>query len=149
MRVNRYQYRAVYSAMVIIAFFIPAYHNVSAFGFLIMISGYIDTDSEITLIDLSVVLLPLLLIPATALLILIKAISKKPLSSLLLSLPFFSLTFFFLILSVDMNRHVNSNSILELFTQMSVGFYLAAFASLLLLFSYSRRESLNLGSGIS
>lgn len=133
--------------MVITAFFIPAYQSISAFRFLIMAIGTIGNDSEITLIDLLVILLPLLLIPATALLILIKAINKKPLNSLLLRLPFFSITFFFLILSLDMTRQVASNNVFDLLTKLSVGFYLAAFASLLLVFSFSRRESLNMGSG--
>lgn len=147
MRVNRYQYRAIYSALVIVAFFIPAYHHVSAFEFLFLAIGSIGIDSEITLVDLFVVLLPLLLIPAAALWILVKTIVRKPLNSVLLGLPFFSILFFFLILWFDRSRQVSSGNPLTMLTQMRVGFYLAAVASLLLLFSYSRRESLNLGPG--
>lgn len=147
MRLHRNHYRAVYAGLIIAAFFIPAYNNISAFRFLWMAIGAINTDSELTFIDLTVVLIPLLLIPAASLVVFIRALKKKTQNSLLLSLPFFSLAFFFLILSFDMNRQVNSLNILELLKQMSVGFYIAAFASFLLLFTHSRRESLNLHSG--
>jgi hypothetical protein len=46
-----------------------------------------------------------------------------------------------------MLRQVNSANVLNLLAQMRVGFYLATLAALLLLFSYNRREYLNLGSG--
>jgi hypothetical protein len=147
MSFNRNRSRAIYAALLLLAFFIPAYNQVSAFRFLIQAVSSAGNDNEITLVDLLVVLLPLLLIPATALLILVKAVNKKPLNSLLLSLPFFSMSFFFLILSFDINRQASGSNALGLLKQMSPGFYLAAFASLLLLFSYSRREALNLGSG--
>jgi hypothetical protein len=147
MRLNRNQCRAVYAALIILAFFIPAYDQTSALHFLFLSVGTVGTDSEITLLDLGVILLPLLLVPFTAIVVLVKAVKKRPLNSLLLSLPFFSLAFFFLILSFDVSRQVNSTTVFSFVTQMRVGFYLAAFASLLLLLSYSRRESLNLNSG--
>lgn len=145
MAVKRNQFRALYAILVIISFFIPAYNHFSAFQFLLLALSSLGAESEITLIDLLVILFPLLLIPFTALLILIRSLSKKPLNTLLLCLPFFSFSFFFLIFSLDMVRQVNSGNVLNLLTQMRIGFYLAAAASLLLLFSYSRRESLNLG----
>ncbi len=146
MRINRNKYRALYAALVLIAFFIPAYSNVSAFQFLFLAVGSITGESEITLLDLAVVLIPLLLVPLGAALILIRSVKKKPLNSLLLGLPFFSIAFFFLILSFDVNRQVNNTNAFGLLKQMSIGFYIAASASLFLLFSYSRREALNLNS---
>jgi hypothetical protein len=147
MKVNRNQYRAIYAALLIIAFFIPAYDDVSAFQFSLLVLRSAGADNEITLLDLLVILLPLLLILLTAMLILFKAVNKRPLNSLLLCLPFFSIAVFFLLLLFDINRQIDGTSLLNLLTQMHIGFYVAGFASLLLLFSYSRRESLNLGTG--
>ncbi len=147
MSIKRNQYRAIFAVVVIVAFFIPAYNSVSAFQFLLLALGSLRNDSEITLVDLLVILLPLLLVPATALLILFQALNKRRVNSLLLCLPFFSMAFFFLIFSFDRVRQVSSFSVLNLLTEMRVGFYLAAFASLLLLFSYNRRESFNTSAG--
>ena len=147
MNLNRNQYRAIFAMVVLIAFFIPAYERVSAFQFLFLVLNSFDSDGEITLLDLLVILLPLLLVPAAAVLILLRIVNKKPVTSLLLCLPFFSVAFFFFIFSFDRIRQVNSVTMLNLLAEMRVGFYLAAFASLLLLFSYNRRESLNMGAG--
>lgn len=144
MSLHRNQYRAFYAALIVAAFFIPAYDKVSAFQFLWVAVDSIDNDTELTFIDLMVVLIPLLLIPFTAVLILFRAIRNKSQNSLLLGLPFFSLIFFFLLLSFDMSQQASTLNALELLKQMQVGFYIAALASLLLLLSYSRRESLNL-----
>lgn len=144
MRLNRNQYRAIYAALVIIAFFVPAYSNISAFQFLFLAIGAVGADNEITPVDLLVVLVPLLFIPLAAIIVLIKAMKKKPLNSLLLGLPFFSIAFFFLIMSFDMNRQSNAGGMFGLFREMSIGFYIAAAASLLLLLSNNRRESLKI-----
>jgi fatty-acid desaturase len=136
----------LYSALLIAAFFIPAYNHVSAFSFIGLAIGAVSTDSEVTFIDIMVVLLPLLFIPISACIILWRAFKHRPFNGLLLSLPLFFLLFFFLILSFDMNRQVNNVNAITLIKEMSIGFYLAALASVLLLFSYSKREALNLGS---
>jgi len=136
----------IYSALLIAAFFIPAYGHVSAFGFLRLALGSIRTDTEVTYIDLLVILLPLIFIPISAVIILVRAAKQKPFNGLLLSLPLLFLAFFSLILSFDMNRQVNSTNVIGLIKDMSVGFYLASLASILLIFSYSKRESLNFGS---
>lgn len=146
MRISRNQYRAIYASLIIIAFFIPAYDNVSALGFLNLVIGSVGNDAELTLIDLVIILFPLLLVPITAVIILFRSLRKKALNSLLLGLPFFSLAFFILLLSFDINKDVSNPGVLGLIKDMSIGFYLACFASLLLLFSHSRRESLNAGS---
>ena len=146
MSLKRPHQRAIYAALIIIAFFIPAYNGVSAFQFLFTI-GSLTSDSEITIVDLLVIALPLLLIPATAMLILLKTIRQQPLNSFLLGMPFFSIAYFFLILSFDMSRQMTNANAFSLLTQMSIGFYVATAASVLLLFSYSRREALNLGAG--
>lgn len=146
MRMSRNRYRMLYSALVIAAFFVPAYGRVSAFSFLGLAIGSVQADSEITFVDVFVVLLPLLFIPISALLIFYRALRQRPLSGLVLSLPLFFLLFFCLILSFDMSRQLNDVSTLGLVKEMSPGFYIAAFASVLLLFSYSKREALNLES---
>ncbi len=146
MRLNRNHYRAIYAALVVIAFFIPAYGRISAFHFLLIAIDSVGADNEITIVDLVIVLLPFLFVHLTALIILLRAINNKPQNSLLFALPFFSIALFFLILSFDMNRQVNNTNVFGLLKEMSFGFYIAALASLLLLFSYSRREALNLSS---
>ena len=146
MRLSRNQCRAIYAGLIIIACFIPAHGHVSAFSFLQLAIGGIHSDTELTVIDLVVVLIPLLLIPTAAMIVLVRALQNKTLNSLLLGLPFFSLSFFFLILSFDVNRQGASGNIFGLLLEMNIGFYIAMAASLLLLVSYSRREALNLSS---
>ncbi|HEV7331109.1 MAG TPA: hypothetical protein VGN63_08730 [Flavisolibacter sp.] len=146
MRISRNQYRAIYATLILIAFFIPAYDNISAVGFLNLALGTVNSDDEMTMIDFVIISFPLLLIPLTAIIILFKSLRKKSLNSLLLSLPFFSLTFFILLLSFDVNKEVNNAGIFSLLKDMTFGFYIACFASLLLLLSHSRREALNSGS---
>jgi hypothetical protein len=147
MRLNRNQYRAVCAVLIIVAFFIPAYRNVSAFNYLWLAINARTTDTELTLIDLAVVLLPLLLIPVAAIMVLVRALKRKTQNTLLLCLPLFSLFFFFLILSFDISRQVSNLNTLELLKQMSVGFYVAALASVFLLLTYSKREAFNLHIG--
>lgn len=96
--------------------------------------------------DALVILFPLLFIPISALLILFRALRQKPVSGLLLSLPLFFLFFFFVIFSFDVNRETSNADMLAMLKDMRFGFYVAAMASVLLLFSYSKRESLNFGS---
>lgn len=147
MRLSRNRFRMIYAALVIVSFFIPAYQNVSAFEFFSLAIGDIRSEADVTLLDLVVILIPLLLIPFTALYVLMRAANKKPMNGLLLGLPLFSFAFFFLILSLDINRNVNNVDVLELLKEMSFGFYITAMGALLLLFTYSKKEALNVGAG--
>lgn len=146
MRISRNQYRAFSAILIIIAFFIPAYENISGVGFLNLALGTVNNDDEMTMVDFIIISFPLLLIPFTALVILFKSLRKKALTSLLLSLPFFSLAFFMVLLSFDMNKDASHSGIFNLLKNMRFGFYIVCIASLLLLFSQSRREALNSGS---
>ena len=94
MRLSRNRYRMIYSSLLIAAFFIPAYGGVSAFGFIRLAIGAVRTDSEVTLVDVLVIVLPLLFILLSALVILLRAVKRKPFNGLLLCLPFFFLLFF-------------------------------------------------------
>jgi hypothetical protein len=140
---SRNRYRIIYSALLIAAFFIPAYSNVSAYRFIGLAIGSAQTDAEVTFMDALVILIPLLFIPLSALLILFRALRQKPINGLLLSLPLFFLLFFFLILSFDVNRETSNADMFGMLKDMRFGFYMAALTSVLLLFSYSKRESLN------
>ena len=146
MRMSRNRYRIIYSALLLAAFFLPAYNNVSAYRFTGLAIESAQTDAEVTFMDAMVILIPLLFIPISALLILFRALQQKPINGLLLSLPLFFLFFFFVILSFDVNRETSNADILGMLKDMRFGFYMAAMASVLLLFSYSKRESLNVGS---
>ena len=142
LRISRNLYRSVFAALLLVAFFIPAYGNISALDFLRLAIGVVNSDAELTLFDLVIVSLPLLLIPFAAGLILVRSLRKKGLNGLLLGLPFFSLLFFILLLSFDMNRHAGSLGVLGFLKELRIGFYLAGVASLLLLFSFTRSEAI-------
>lgn len=146
MRFTRNQYRALYASLIIVAFFIPAYNNISAAGFLSLALGTVKSDDEMTMIDFVIISFPLILILLTAFLILFRSLRKRSSTSLLLGLPFFSLAFFIVLLSFDVNKEVSNTGIFSLLKNMRYGFYIASFASLLLLFSHSRREALNSGN---
>ena len=144
MRMSRNRYRMLYSALVVAAFFVPAYGGVSAFHFLELAISSVQTDPEITFVDVFVILLPLVFVLISALLIFYRASRQQHLSGLVLSLPLFFLLFFCLILSFDMNRQLDNASTLGLVKEINVGFYVASVASVLLLFSYNKREAMNL-----
>lgn len=143
MRNTRNQYRMLFSALLIAAFFLPAYSHISAFGFIGLAINAVETDAELTLIDLSVVLLPLLLIPFSAIYIFWRAIRQKPLSGMLLSLPFAFFLLFTLVVSLDISRHLADTGPVGFVKEMRFGFYLAALAAILLLFTYRKRKSVN------
>jgi hypothetical protein len=147
MQFTRNRYRIIYSALVILAFFLPAYSNVSAFGFLRMALVAAKTDAELTYLDVLVVLLPLLFIPLSATMILFRAATRRRGNGLLLALPLFFLAFFVFILSFDISRQLGG-SLVSLVTLMRPGFYLGVLASLLLVLSYRRNETLPVDAGV-
>lgn len=146
MRISRNHSRAICASLIIIAFFIPAYDNISALDFLHLAIYSVSNDAELTFVDLLIVSTPLLLVPLTAIIILYRSLQKKALHHLLLALPFFSLTFFLLLVSFDINKDLAGSGIVSLLKNMRTGFYLAALAALLLLLSPTQHESLDTGT---
>lgn len=146
LRISRNTYRMMYSALLLATFFTPAYNNISGFHFIGLAFGTAQSDAEVTFVDLLVVVVPLLFVPLSALLILYRAARRRPFTGLLLALPLFFLLFFFLILSFDVNRQAANSGLFSFLRNMSLGFYMAACAAVLLLLSYSKRESFNLSS---
>ncbi|NTS41527.1 MAG: hypothetical protein EOO10_24025 [Chitinophagaceae bacterium] len=145
MRFSRNQYRAIYASLIIVAFFIPAYNNISAAGFLSLALNTVRSDDEMTMIDFVIISFPLFLILLTALIILFQSLRKRTSTSLLLGLPLFSLAFFIVLLSFDVNKEVSNAGVFSLLKNMRYGFYIASLASVLLFLSHSRREALNSG----
>lgn len=146
MRFSRNQYRSLYATLIIVAFFIPAYNNISAAGFLSLALNTVRSDDEMTIFDFVIISFPLFLILLTAFIILFQSLRKRSSTSLLLGLPLFSLAFFIVLLSFDLNKEVSNAGIFSLLKNMRYGFYIASFAALLLFLSYSRRDALNSGN---
>lgn len=146
MHISRNQYRMLNSALLIAAFFLPAYNNISAVQFIGLAIGTVQTDAEVSLTDLLLVLTPLLFIPVSAFIILLRAAMRKPTTGLLLSLPFLFLLFFSLLLSFDLSRQVTDPGLFSILKEVCPGYYISASAAVLLLLSYRRRESAEIPS---
>lgn len=134
--------RLLFCILIIAAFFIPAYHNISALGFISLAFQEADKHADITFIDVLILITPLVFIPVTALVIMIRSVTYVPIRKTIIVLPFLLLVFFLAILSFSGNSNSYNLFASTILLNMQVGFYLAGAASLLLIFTknHSRRH---------
>lgn len=134
--------RPLLCCLILIAFFIPSFENVSGLGYINHAFSEVRKSGEITRTDALITIIPLLLIPFFALIILIRSIRHMNTRKTYLALPFVFLCFFFAILFLTSGSTGSFSSFKVLF-QMQIGFYLSAMASLLLVFTkhYKRKRS--------
>lgn len=134
--------RLLLCCVIIAAFFIPAYNNISGAGFirLAFIEG--ESHSEITSTDVLIAVIPLILIPFSALVILLRSAAYMSTRKTYLALPLLFMAFFFGVLYLSSGNTSGSFSSPKVFFQMQPGFYIAGLASFLLLFTktYKKRR---------
>lgn len=128
------------SVLLLIAFFIPAYNNVSAFTFIGLAFSEAKAQTEITFIDVLILITPLIFIPVIAVVILIRSVMQVRIRKSVTGLPLLLLLFFIALLSFTGNRSTLHFPVSKLLFGMQVGFYLTAIASLLLLFTKNKRK---------
>ncbi|MDQ6609017.1 MAG: hypothetical protein M3Y85_04270 [Bacteroidota bacterium] len=129
--------RALLSLLIIIAFFIPAYKDNSAFSFISLALSEVNTNSDITIIDVYIFNTLLILIPLTALAVFITSLMRKSVRQIVIVLPFLLLVFTLAVLATS-EAGGNNLSVLKLFAGLKVGFYLAAVSSFSLMFTKNR-----------
>lgn len=127
--------RLVLCSLLIVAFFIPSYNGISAFNFIPIAFAQPEVNSEITLTDVLVAVVPLFFIPLSALGILFLFWMKMPARKTYLALPLFSILTFTGILFTGLNSGSAFSSGRAFLMQMGIGFYIALIAAVLLPFT--------------
>jgi glucan phosphoethanolaminetransferase (alkaline phosphatase superfamily) len=129
------KYRLPLAILNLISFFIPAYDNTSGFQFIGLAFAEAEARAEITLIDVLIIITPLIFIPVITLVVCIRSAMKARIRTTIIGLPLVLLVFFFVLLvftGIASNDHITAS---KLFFSMEIGFYVAAIASLLLIFT--------------
>ena len=134
--------RLLLCGVIIAAFFIPAYQNISGFTFINYAFSEAKSNSEITEMDVLITIVPLLFIPLSALFILVRARLYLVTSKIYLALPLLFMLFFFGIIYLSERNSASGFSSPATFFYMQPGFYIMILASLLLIFTktYKKRR---------
>ena len=142
MKILKTKARLLLCGVIIAAFFIPAYNNISGLSFINRAFSEAKTHNEITETDVLITIIPLLFIPFSALLILVRAVAHVSTRKTYLALPLLFMLFFFGILYISSGNTSGGFSSPKVFFQMQPGFYIAGLASLLVIFTknYKKRR---------
>jgi hypothetical protein len=132
--------RLLFCSLIIAAFFIPSYNNISGFGFINLVLQEAKTPGEITLTDAVVIIIPLLFIPISALIVFIRSALHLPTRKTFISCPLLFLFFFFAVLVFSAKNASADLSSPGNLLDMQIGFYIAATASLFLIFTKNGRK---------
>ena len=127
--------RLLLCCFIILAFFVPAYDNISGFGFVRLAFTESENNSEIKFADILIIIVPLLALFLSALVILLRTVAYLPTRRLHLTLPLLFLLSFFGVMYISGGNTAGNFSHPRVFLQMQPGFYITAFASLLLVFT--------------
>src|SRR5215204_2015816 len=100
------QARIILCAVIILAFFIPAYQNISGFTFISTAFSKIDGQTEIMVEDVIITVIPLVMIPVSALLILIGTYRRRSIQKTFKALPLICLVIFTCILFMTLRSIV-------------------------------------------
>jgi hypothetical protein len=120
------------------AFFLPAYQDISGFTFIPMALSSTEEQSEISSADIFVAIIPLVLIPLSSIAILVRTYMRRPIRKTFKALPLISLAIFTFILFLSLRTIVGSGmTSLRILSHFREGFYLIAIASVLLPFTRS------------
>ena len=132
--------RRLLPVLIVAGFFIPAYHGISAFQFVLLALQEAKLHSDITISDALIIVVPLGLVPLTAIGIFIRAILKKTIRTTVTALPALLLFFTLAIVSFSGTISGYDVSFPSVLIHMQPGFYIIAFASLLLIATKDQRR---------
>lgn len=130
------QARPALCVIILIAFFLPAYKSYSAFDFVPLAMTEASGANGITTTDVLMLLLPLLLIPFFAILLIALFAFRISVKPVYLALPLVFSSFFLLLFFRSQGANEDALSI----SGLRVGFYLAAIAVALLPFTKDRKK---------
>lgn len=130
--------RYILCTLIILAFFLPCYQDISAFSFIPLAFSSAGEQSEISSADVFIAIVPLVLIPLSSLAIIILTSMRRILRKTFKALPFICLCIFTLILFLSLRTIGGSGmSSLRTLSHLSVGYYLVAICSIFLPFTKS------------
>lgn len=132
--------RQLLCGVIIAAFFIPAYNNISGFGFIDHAFSAVNSQNEITETDVLIIITPLLFVPFSALFILLRTASRISSRKTYLVLPLLFMLFFFGVIIISAANSSGQFSNPKVFFQMQPGFYIAGLASVLLIFTRNPKK---------
>lgn len=130
--------RIILTLLIIAAFFVPAYKTYSPFDFIYLAIDEANSEVDVTAMDVLVVLIPLLSIPFTALLILIRSLKKLPSRRTLRILPFLFFSFVLMIIFFLQHSQFSVETVLMFLNSMELGFFVLALTTFLLIFVKNR-----------
>ena len=124
--------------LIILAFFLPSYQNISAFSFVPQAFSFAEDQSEISSADVLIAVVPLVLIPLSSVLIMVQTYLRKVIRQSIKALPFICLSLFTVILFLSLRTLVGSGmTTLRILSHLGAGFYLTLIASALVPFTKS------------
>ena len=132
--------RSVLCLLIIIAFFVPAYRSTSAFSFLWVAMSATARGQDVNTTDTLVMILPLLMVPLSAIFLLIFSELRIAVRRANVALPVIFLTFFTVVFYVSERTGQSGLSPLKMILSMQPGFYLAALSSVGLLFTKNQKR---------
>jgi|GEM_PF-5051203 len=132
--------RYILCGLILLGFFLPAYHGISGFSYIPFAFSTLEGQNEITAMDIWVTIIPLLLIPITTIAILIRAYMRLSTRKTVIFLPALCFAFFTVILFVSQKSGGASFSGRAVLFDMSFGFYMTAIGCALLPFTKTPRK---------
>jgi len=132
--------RLLVCAVIIIAFFVPAYDGISGFSYISFAFKNLEGQTEITTMDVWVTIIPLLLIPISAAAILVRSYYKLSTRKTYMFLPAVCFGFFTVILFFSQKSGGAVFSGRVVLMEMTIGFYLTAIGCAILPFTKTPRR---------
>lgn len=155
MKTLRRKARVILSTLICIVFFLPAYNGVSGFRFVSLAFSEVATNRELTQTDVLILVVPLVLVPLTALAIALISWLRISLQKIYTAMPLLCFLSFMAILLMSAGNGSSSFSKGTILSQMGLGFYLTLLAAAYLPFTKNpvvkkirRRRSVQLESAV-
>lgn len=127
--------RIVACIILLLAFLFPVFRGLTALDFIQLAIKETQSNTEITPVDLLIVLTPLFTIPVTAIAIIIRSSVYVNTRKTLLCLPLICFFFFFIVFYFGTNRQLDQLFSFTFFSKIGFGFYLGSFSALLIPFT--------------
>jgi hypothetical protein len=139
MKLFKTKARVPLCGFIFLAFFLPAYQGNSAFQFISIVLSQVNKAYDITTTDAYIAIFSMLLIPFSALLLMIRTALRIATRSIYVAMPLIFFLFFTGLLFTNISSVTNSSRF-NAFAHTGIGFYLAALACILLLFTKNPRK---------
>lgn len=139
---NRFQREArpLICLLIVATFFLPAYRQLSGFTFVKLALNGPESGSQLTFADTVVAILPLLLIPAVAAMLLVRSLQRVPVRKTYVTLPLVFLIFFSGIVAWSERHSTDIRSLFDIVKHVRPGYYAAVLCCGILPFTRNRKR---------